>query len=80
MKKYTDTQTKYDYKKEYTDKTTQEKKIKIQQLPLTVIIRHQIHHPENKKNDDYTEEQLRTSIEEMRKFIQAQSSKVDQPD
>ena len=80
MKKYTDTQTKYDYKKEYTDKTTQEKKIKIQQLPLTVIIRHQIHHPENKKNDDYTEEQLRTSIEEMRKFIQAQSSKVAQQD
>ena len=77
MKKYINTQTKYNYKKEYTDKTTQEKKTKIQQLPLTVIIRHQIHHPENKQNDPYTEAKLRTSIEEMRKFIKAQLSKTD---
>ena len=48
-------------------------------LTKTEIIRNQIHHPENKHNTyHFTEDELRTSIEEMRKFIQAQYSKTDQ--
>lgn len=48
-------------------------------LTKTEIIRNQIHHPENKHNPHrFTEDELRTSIEEMRKFIQAQYSKTDQ--
>lgn len=34
-------------------------------------IRHQIHHPENTHNTKYTIEELRSSIEEMRAFIQS---------
>lgn len=78
MEEYIKTQETKEYKKEVTDKKTQTKSIKIQQLPKTIIIRHQIHHPENKLNDLFTEDELRTSIEEMRKFLQAQSSKEDQ--
>lgn len=48
-------------------------------LTKTEIIRNQIHHPENKYNPHhFTEDELRTSIEEMRKFIQAQNSQTDQ--
>ena len=36
---------------------------------LTEYIRHQIHHPENKENVLYTQEELRESINEMREFI-----------
>ena len=35
----------------------------------TKIIRNQIHHPENKCNDSYTQEELKLAIEEMRKYI-----------
>lgn len=46
---------------------------------LSKIIRDQIHHPENKYNSyHFTENELRYSIEEMRKFIQAQNSQTDQ--
>ena len=48
-------------------------------LTKTEIIRNQIHHPENKHNTyHFTEDELRISIEEMRKFIQAQNSKTAQ--
>ncbi|MBO7555738.1 MAG: ATP-binding protein, partial [Neisseriaceae bacterium] len=43
-----------------------------QQKSLTEIIRHQIHHPENKHNPRYTPEQLKSSIELMRSFLIAQ--------
>ena len=36
---------------------------------LSQYIRDQIHHPENTKNVRYSNEQLKKSIEEMRKFI-----------
>lgn len=53
--------------------------IKPGELTLTEYIRNQIHHPENKHNPHrFTDDELRTSIEEMRKFIQAQNSKTDQ--
>lgn len=39
------------------------------QITLSEYIRHQIHHPENKNNPQYTDEQLRFSINEMREFI-----------
>lgn len=52
---------------------------KLWYLTLTEYIRNQIHHPENKYNSyHFTEDELRYSIEEMRKFIQAQYSKTDQ--
>lgn len=44
--------------------------IKEEMKTMTECIRHQIHHPENKKNSDYTEEQLKESICLMRDFIQ----------
>ena len=44
-----------------------------QQKTLTEIIRHQIHHPENKHNTPYTHEQLKNSIELMRAFLISQS-------
>ncbi len=47
------------------DNTTAE-----QQITLTEYIRHQIHHPENMKNRPHTVEELRSSIEIMREFIQ----------
>lgn len=46
------------------------KKEKIpENIPLSTYIRHQIHHPENKENILYTEEELQKSIEFMREFI-----------
>ena len=45
---------------------------------MTEYIENQIHYPENKYNlYHFTEDELRTSIEEMRKFIQAQYSKPE---
>ena len=43
---------------------------KEEQKILTEYIRHQIHHPENKSNAEYNDEQLKTSICLMRDFIQ----------
>lgn len=42
-----------------------------QQIILTEYIRHQIHHPENINNALYTAAELKTSIEDMRSFLQA---------
>ena len=39
-------------------------------VSLPRYIRHSIHHPENGKNPPYTEEQLRESIETMRRLVQ----------
>ncbi|WP_104760546.1 ATP-dependent nuclease [Helicobacter cetorum] len=38
-------------------------------IDLSTFIRHQIHHPENNKNTKYTNEELQTSIEDMREFL-----------
>jgi predicted ATP-dependent endonuclease of OLD family len=38
-------------------------------VTLSEYIRHQIHHPENKHNERYTDKQLKESIESMRGFI-----------
>jgi ABC-type glutathione transport system ATPase component len=43
----------------------------MQQIDLTEYIRHQIHHPENDKNVQFTSVELSVSIEEMRTFIQS---------
>lgn len=43
-----------------------------EQIILTDYIRHQIHHPENKNNTRFTNDQLGQSINEMRTFIAAQ--------
>ena len=57
----------------YVDKYPEPKKIYVmrgsQEMPLSKYIRHQIHHPENKQNQRYTQEELRKSIEMMRDFI-----------
>ena len=42
-----------------------------EQKIISEYIRHQIHHPENTHNNRYTDEQLQTSINDMRNFIQA---------
>ena len=83
IKQYNSTQkkkgNKKNYIKEYIDKETQEKKtLSPKGLSLSEYIRHRIHHPENKHNNRFTDTELRTSIEEMRKFIQAQNSKTAQ--
>ena len=78
QEKYNNTKKKKNYIKEYRDKDTREIKTKPMPLSQTEIIRNQIHHPENRRNRRFTEDELRTSIEEMRKFIQAQYSKTDQ--
>lgn len=44
---------------------------KEEQKTLTEYIRHQIHHPENTRNQKYTSIQLSTSIQDMRTFILA---------
>ncbi len=46
--------------------------IKDESKILTEVIRHQIHHPENQKNERHTHEELKYSIELMRDFIYAQ--------
>ena len=43
---------------------------KSEQKIISEYIRHQIHHPENRENTPYTDEQLQTSINDMRGFIQ----------
>ena len=44
-------------------------KPKDEQKVLSEYIRHLIHHPENKLNDRYTQEELKQSINDMRTFI-----------
>lgn len=43
-----------------------------EQKVISEYIRHQIHHPENTHNARYTDEQLQSSINDMRIFIKAQ--------
>lgn len=62
-----------DYEKRHTKQSyIKEKKnggAETVQVTLSEYIRHQIHHPENKRNTEYTQEELRKSIEMMRQFI-----------
>jgi predicted ATP-dependent endonuclease of OLD family len=44
-----------------------------EQIVESEFIRHQIHHPENRHNPRFTDQQLQSSIREMRLFIQAQT-------
>lgn len=44
-------------------------------LELSTYIRHQIHHPENDNNLSYTKSELKSSIDDMRRFIQTKLSK-----
>ena len=72
----TQEKTRRKYKRESNNKN---KGVVTENNILSKIIRDQIHHPENKYNSyHFTEDELRYSIEEMRKFIQAQYSKTDQ--
>lgn len=41
------------------------------EITLTEYIRHQIHHPENKLNDRFSQNELKKSIELMRDFLEA---------
>lgn len=60
---------KQDYKK-----TCRKGQEKVEQKTLTEYIRHQIHHPENKRNVRFTSEELLNSIQAMRSFINVQNS------
>lgn len=53
---------------EYT-RIAKDGSLKVERIPETEYIRHQIHHPENTHNPRFTDEQLRGSIETMRAFI-----------
>ncbi len=55
------------YKKIMRDGSTRD-----EQKIISEYIRHQIHHPENKRNKLFTDKQLQESIGDMRKFIQSQ--------
>lgn len=57
-----------EYNKVYHDK------IKKENIILTDYIRHQIHHPENKENIRYTQEELCQSITMMRDFIESKKA------
>lgn len=52
-----------------------------QQITLTEYIRHQIHHPENTKNNRFTNKELKESISLMREFIQSKrlNDTIDEP-
>ena len=41
-----------------------------EQVVLSEYIRHQIHHPENTYNAHFTEQQLQSSIQMLREFVQ----------
>ena len=67
-------------KYQYLDNKTG--KLQDWRLELSAYIRHQIHHPENRNNDLYTEKELRDSIEDMRRFIQTKINReesIDEP-
>ena len=49
---------------EYT-RIAKDGSLKVERIPKTEYIRHQIHHPENTHNPRFTDEQLRESIEAM---------------
>ena len=49
-------------------------KTTVLQLTLTEYIRHQIHHPENINNRRFTKDELKTSIDMMRNFIESKKS------
>lgn len=49
--------------------------ISVQNITLAEYIRHQIHHPENKRNKPYTPSELQQSIEEMREFLRDSQQK-----
>lgn len=51
-----------------------------EQKVISEYIRHQIHHPENTHNTRYTQEQLQSSINDMRSFIQDQGVQDKQMD
>lgn len=64
LKTFESEKPKLSYQKQYRDKTVVEQHCK------TTIIRHQIHHPENKLNKRFTPQELEDSILMMREFIQ----------
>lgn len=45
--------------------------LKSKELTKTEIIRHQVHHPENRNNTHFTQTELSQSINDMRQFIEA---------
>ena len=49
--------------------------ISVQNITLAEYIRHQIHHPENKRNKPYTPSELQQSIEEMREILRDSQQK-----
>ena len=74
------------WKNEYTKGKKQIKYIKIRNkmkfeknIILTEYIRNQIHHPENIINRHFTDEELKESIDLMRKFIEDKSNMIEEP-
>jgi len=58
----------------YKELNNKDGSIKDKQKTLTEYIRHQIHHPENKHNEQYSLQDLKDSIEQMRSFIKPSNS------
>ena len=63
LSEYKKGKTKIRYKKQKSGRIIE------QQIILSKLIRHQIHHPENRENERFTFQQLQNSIGEMRTFI-----------
>lgn len=71
LEEYKNERPKRTYK--YRDNKTGD--LKEWKLELSTYIRHQIHHPENDNNPPYLKSELKSSIEDMRQFIQTKLSK-----
>lgn len=56
------------YVRQYKDKPTRN-----ESCCLTDYVRHQIHHPENTLNTHYSEQELKSSIEDMRAYIRTRA-------
>lgn len=64
-----------EYRRLYNFYSIQSKKIKpYPDTVLTKYIRHQIHHPENRHNEKFTQEDLEWSIKTMREFLLSKKS------
>lgn len=51
------------------NRITKDGTIKVEKLTKSDIIRHQIHHPENKENERFSSDDLYKSIKTMREFL-----------
>lgn len=69
LKDFSSQEPQRDYRRVEQGKSGKLGELKTEKHCLTTYIRHQYHHPENKNNVPYTRDELRQSIEAMRRYI-----------